>query len=82
MQTMACARCSKNVDESITSSCSIGGKEITDYLPNIEKVRFVKLCSFDDNFFCPDCMDLNGLICKDCSAVLTDEEKDILKEQL
>jgi hypothetical protein len=75
---MKCDRCAKMVDETTTSSCAIGGIEVSEYLPNIEIARFRKLCTFEDQFFCRDCMD--GNICKDCSLILTCEEKESLKE--
>lgn len=73
---MKCDRCSKMVDETTTGSCSIGGIEITDYI-DIDKKRLNKLCSFEDQFYCKECLD--GNICVDCSKILTTEEKAILK---
>lgn len=65
------------VDETTTSSCAIGGIEVCETLPELDKTRFKKLCLFEDVFFCKDCMD--GNICLDCSIVLSKAEKDHLK---
>ncbi len=77
---MSCDCCGKMVDETTTSSCSLGGVEVTEYLPNLGKDRLRKLCVFNDQFYCKECME--GNICKSCASVLTNEEKAILKEKL
>lgn len=75
---MKCDKCSKLAEETETSSCALGGIEITDYI-SVDKERLNKLCTFDDLFFCPDCMVEN--LCVDCNKLLTSEEKQILKKQ-
>lgn len=80
MNTIKCYRCDKLVEESELSSCSVGHVEVSELLPYIEKERLNKLCSFDDSFFCNDCM-CNGVCC-DCAKVLTKEEIEIIKNQL
>lgn len=77
---MECDCCHNMVEETTTASCAIGGIEVNDILPNLEKERANKLCSWEDQFFCKDCMD--GNICKECAHVLSLEEKEIIKNYL
>lgn len=75
---MKCDKCSKMVAETSTSSCTIGSFEVSDYLPELDKNRSGKLCSFNDHFFCSECM--VGSICQDCYKVLSKDEIEILKQ--
>lgn len=76
---MKCDRCGEMVDETTTSSCSVGAVEVEELFP-IDKERSKKLCSFDDNFFCKSCM--KGNVCVDCAKALTTEEIELIEERI
>lgn len=77
MDLMPCSRCHKKVDSVSTSSCLCGHMEVSEQL-EISSDRLKKLCSFDDLFFCPECIEKD--ICVDCLKVLTAEEANILRK--
>jgi hypothetical protein len=72
MDKMKCDRCDKLVDSDTTSSCSVGHVDLAFVLPHLTKAKTNKLCMFDDQFFCTDCISNN--VCKDCQKHLSQED--------
>lgn len=72
MDKMKCDRCSSLVDSDTTSSCSVGHIDIHQILPHLKKETIQKLCMFDDQFFCVNCISKN--VCKDCQKHLSEED--------